>query len=157
MGRATSIPYVHLEPSLVRNGVTMADTTIAPSGVLAVLPCADVEAALDFYTNTLGFTEILRQPGPDGRLVDARVAYAGGQVMLNLNPDLAPQAGGGVYLWFRLFEDDIDELYERLVASGVHVVEEIGDRFWGDRSFTVTDHAGFHLAFNKALADGDGQ
>ncbi len=131
----------------------MTDTTITPAGVLAVLPCSDVEEALRFYTDTLGFTEIFRLPGPDGALVDARVSYAGGQVMLNLNPEMAPHAGGGVYLWFRLIDDDIDELYERYVAAGVKVVEEIGHRFWGDRSFTVTDHAGFHLAFNKAVAD----
>ena len=129
----------------------MPDTDLPPTGVLAVLPSADVEAALDFYTETLGFQELFRVPGPDGELVDARVTFAGGQVMLNRNPEMAPAAGGGVYLWFRLFDDDIDELYERYVAAGVDVVEEIGDRFWGDRSFTITDHAGFHLAFNKAL------
>ena len=133
----------------------MPDTAIAPSGVLAVLPCTNVEEALDFYTGTLGFAELFRQPGPDGALVNARVTYAGGQIMLNLNPAMAPQAGGGVYLWFRLFEDDIDALYERYVDAGVSIVEEIGDRYWGDRSFTVTDHAGFHLAFNKALDSGD--
>jgi len=132
----------------------MSDAEINPSGVLAVLPSDDVETALTFYTETLGFKELFRLPGPDDELVDARVAYAGGQVILNLNPDMAAQAGGGIYLWFRLVDDDIDELYERHVGSGVEVVEEIGDRFWGDRSFTVTDHAGYHLAFNKAL-DGD--
>ena len=129
----------------------MADNEMPPTGVLAVLPSDDVEKALTFYTETLGFQELFRLPGPDGDLIDARVTYAGGQVMLNLNPEMAPHAGGGVYLWFRLFDDDIDELYDRYVASGVEVVEEIGDRFWGDRSFTITDHAGFHLAFNKAL------
>lgn len=134
----------------------MADVEMNPSGVLAVLPCADVEEALSYYTETLGFKELFRLPGPDDRLVDARVTYAGGQVMLNRNPDMAPMAGGGVFLWFRLFDDDIDEVYERYVDAGVNVVEEIGDRFWGDRSFTVTDHAGFHLAFNKAL-DGEPQ
>ena len=134
----------------------MTDTTITPAGVLAVLPSSDVEEALDFYTETLGFTELFRLPGPDGKLVDARVSYAGGQVMLNLNPEMAPHAGGGVYLWFRLVDDDIDDLYDRLVAAGVQVVEEIGDRFWGDRSFTITDHAGFHLAFNKAIPDSAG-
>ena len=129
----------------------MTDATMAPTGVLAVLPSADVAEALDFYTETLGFMELFRQPMPDGTLVNARVAFGGGQVMLNLNPEMAPKAGGGVYLWFRLFADDIDELYDRYVKAGVTVVEEIGDRFWGDRSFTVTDHAGYHLAFNKAL------
>lgn len=131
----------------------MTDTSIEPCGVLAVLPCASVEDALTYYTETLGFGELFRQPGPDGTLVNARVAFAGGQIMFNLNPEMAPHAGGGVYLWFRLFDDDIDELYENYRAKGVAVVEEIGDRFWGDRSFTVTDHAGFHLAFNKAQAD----
>lgn len=132
----------------------MSDTQIAPTGVLAVLPCADVDIALQYYTETLGFKELFRQTGPDDRLVDARVTYAGGQVMLNLNPEMAPQAGGGIYLWFRLVDDDIDDLYQRYTAAGVKVVEEVGDRFWGDRSFTVTDQAGFHLAFNKAIANG---
>ncbi len=130
---------------------SMSDTDMDPTGVLAVLPCADVETALTYYTETLGFREIFRLPGPDGVLVDARVTYCGGQVMLNLNPAMAPHAGGGIYLWFRLFNDDLDELYRRYVDAGVTVVEEIGDRFWGDRSFTITDHAGFHLAFNTAL------
>ena len=129
----------------------MPDTAIAPSGVLAVLPCADVKEALTFYTETLGFTELFRQPAPDGTLVDARVTYAGGQVMLNHNPDMAPHAGGGVYLWFRLFDDDIDQLYERYVDAGVDVVEEIGDRFWGDRSFAFEDRYGYVLAFNRRL------
>ena len=35
------------------------------------------------------------------------------------------------------------------------MVEEIDDGYWGDRSSTVIDHAGFHLAFNEALAAGD--
>ena len=129
----------------------MVDNDIPPAGVLPVLPSADVSKALTYYTETLGFREVFRQPGPDGTLLNARVAFAGGQVMLNHNPDMAPQKGGGVYLWFRLFDDDIDALYQKLVAQGVTIVEGIGDRFWGDRSFTITDHAGYHLAFNKAL------
>lgn len=129
----------------------MSDTEMTPAGVLVVLPSADVAEALRFYTQTLGFKEIFRQPGPDGALINAQVAFAGGQVMLNHNPDFADQQGGGVYLWFRLQADDIDALYARFVEGGVKVVEEIGDRFWGDRSFTIVDHAGYHLAFNKAL------
>jgi uncharacterized glyoxalase superfamily protein PhnB len=100
------------------------------------------------------FTEF-RQPGPDG-VLNARVAYAGDQIMLNLNPVMAAQAGGGIYLWLWLVDDDIDRLDEHFVDAGVHVVEEVGDRFSGDRSFTVTDHAGFHLAFNKSLAEDAG-
>ena len=124
-----------------------------PSGVLPVMPSEDVLASLDFYTNTLGFTEIFRQPTENGELVNAQVTFAGGQLMFNLNPQSAVQRGGGVYFWFRLSdEDDIDAMYERLVDRGVTVIDEIADQYWGDRSFTILDHAGFHLAFNKAIA-----
>ena len=132
----------------------MRDIDRPPVGVLPVLPSADVGEALAFYTETLGFREVFRQPGPDGTLMNGCVAFAGGQVMLNHNPEMASHKGGGVYLWFRLLDDDIDTLYQTLLARGVTVVEELGDRFWGDRSFTIADHAGYHLAFNKSLPEG---
>ncbi len=131
----------------------MSNADSKPSGVLPVMPSADVAASLDFYTNTLGFKELFRQPDEGGELVNAQVTFAGGQLMFNLNPEPVSQRGGGVYFWFRLPDDqDIDALYEDLVSRGVTVIDEIADQFWGDRSFTILDHAGFHLAFNKAIA-----
>lgn len=131
----------------------MSDSDVKPSGVLPVLPSADVAASLDFYTNTLGFIEVFRQPNEDGELVNAQVTFAGGQLMFNRNPEPVSQQGGGVYFWFRLTDDqDIDEMYAKLTNRGVTVVDEIADQFWGDRSFSILDHAGFHLAFNKAIA-----
>ena len=131
----------------------MSDADRVPSGVLPVLPSADVAESLAYSTDSLGFTEIFRQAGEDGVVVNGQVAFAGRQVMFNLDPADAAKAGGGVYLWFRLFDDDIDALYRRLADGGVTIVESIRDQFWGDRSFTIQDHAGFHLAFSKALAD----
>ena len=134
----------------------MSNPDLKPGGVLPVMPSADVAASLDFYTNTLGFTELLRQPDEEGKLVNAHVTFAGGQLMFNLNPAPVSQQGGGVYFWFRLPDSqDIDALYEKLVSRGVIVIDEIADQFWGDRSFTILDHAGFHLAFNKTIAEAD--
>ena len=131
----------------------MSNSESKPSGVLPVLPSADVGASLEFYTDILGFAEVMRQPDEEGKLVNAQVAFAGGQLMFNLNPASASQQGGGVYFWFRLPKNqDIDAMYEKLVSRGVKVIDEIADQFWGDRSFTILDHAGFHLAFNKAIA-----
>ena len=79
----------------------MSNRVLEPSGVLPVMPSSDVAESLDFYTNTLDFTEVLRQPGDDGKLINAQVAFAGGQLMFNLNPGAAPHKGGGVYFWFR--------------------------------------------------------
>lgn len=133
----------------------MSNSSPKPSGVLPVMPSADVAESLEFYTNTLGFTELFRQPDENGQLVNAQVTFAGGQLMFNLNPEPVSQSGGGVYFWFRLPDDqDIDGLYQEMVNRGVKVVDKIADQFWGDRSFSIVDHAGFHLAFNKAIAGG---
>lgn len=129
----------------------MSDAQSYGSGTLPVLPVADVAATADFFTDVLGFREVLRQPMPDGTVVNARVELDNCHFMFNLNPEHADNAGGGVYFWVRIDGRDIDAYYKRLVEAGVSVVEEIKDQFWGDRSFTIKDGNGYFIAFNKAL------
>ena len=121
------------------------------SGTLPVLPVRDVVAAIEHYVGVLGFTEIMRVPGPDGAIITGQVQRAGNHIMFNLNPADAGKAGGGIWLWIRVDEDDIDALYADLKGAGLQIREEIGDRFWGDRSFAVADANGYVLAFNKRL------
>ena len=116
-----------------------------------MLPVTDVGAAIDHYVQTLGFTEVMRVPGPDGALVTGQVHRAGCHVMFNLNPDDAPHAGGGVWIWIRDDEADLDAMHAKLAGEGATIREAIGDRFWGDRSFAVEDLNGYVLAFNKKL------
>ena len=122
------------------------------TGTLPVLPTHDVAAALAHYTEQLGFTEVMRFPGPDGTLVTGQVQRAGNHVMFNLNPADADRGGGGIWLWIRVDDEDIDAIYRAVKGHGLEVVEELGDRFWGDRSFAVRDRLGYVLAFNKKLA-----
>lgn len=120
-------------------------------GTLPVLPVADVGAAVDHYVDELGFEEDFRIPGPDGTLVSGQVRRGACQVMFNLNPKDADKRGGGVWLWIRMDDADIDAEHVRIRERGLTIVEEIGDRFWGDRSFAFEDRFGYVLAFNKAL------
>ena len=121
------------------------------AGTLPVLPVDDVASAAGFYTNTLGFEEQFRQQPPGGPVVNAQLQKGGCSIMLNHNPDDAHREGGGIYLWFRLTDQDIDAYYSELLKKGVEVIEEIKDQFWGDRSFAVRDCNGYALAFNKAI------
>ena len=59
--------------------------------------------------------------------------------------------GGGVYLWVRLYEKNIDEYYAALETAGVNIVDPIKDQFWGDRSFTIKDCNNFFIAFNQMV------
>ena len=121
------------------------------AGTLPVLPVDDVASTLDFYRDTLGFEELFRQQPDGGPLINAQIHMGGCNIMLNHNPSDAHLKGGGIYLWIRLAEQDIDTYYKGLVARGVEVLEEIQDQFWGDRSFSIRDCNGYALAFNKAI------
>lgn len=129
----------------------MSEATHKLIGTLPVLPTDDIEATLAYYTKTLEFTELFRQPGENGQMLNAQVAFSGCQLMFNRNPDDADKRGGGITLWFRLHDEDIDAYYKRIVERGAQVLETIADQFWGDRSFVIRDHAGYKLAFNKAI------
>ena len=50
--------------------------------------------------------------------------------MFNLNPDDAGKRGGGIWLWIRMDDTDLDAAYADIRAHGLTVREEIGDRFW---------------------------
>jgi uncharacterized glyoxalase superfamily protein PhnB len=58
----------------------------------------------------------------------------------------------GVYFYVSL-DSGIDEYFERVKAAGVQIIEEIGDRFWGDRTFTVADPDGYVLQFSQHVRD----
>jgi uncharacterized glyoxalase superfamily protein PhnB len=38
--------------------------------------------------------------------------------------------------------------------GGASVIEEIGDRPWGDRTFAIADPDGYRLRFAKTLTEG---
>lgn len=121
------------------------------AGTLPVLPVNNVAEALKYYTETLSFNELFRQPGEDGVIVNGQVQLEHCNLMFNLNPADAGKNGGGVYFWIRIENKDIDKYYQELSEKNVTIVEEIKDQFWGDRSFTIQDHNGYFLAFNKSL------
>ena len=123
-----------------------------PKGILPVLPVANIDQTADYYVNSLQFNENFRQETPEGLAVNAQLTLEESTLMLNLNPEKAPLEGGGVYLWVRLFEKNINEYYDSLVKAGVNIVEPIQDQFWGDRSFTIKDCNNFHIAFNQVIA-----
>jgi uncharacterized glyoxalase superfamily protein PhnB len=88
----------------------------------------------------------------DGTVVTGQVQRAGNNIMFNLNPADASSKGGGIYLWCRVEDTDLDDLYRELQSKGVEVVDQIQDQYWGDRYFSVRDLNGYILAFNKSLS-----
>lgn len=121
----------------------------AEMGMTLVTPhltCRDCPKAIDFYKAAFGAEEIMRLPGPDGRLMHASVRIAGGMVMLTDEfPEYggaSPQALGGTPVVIHVMVDDVDAVVKRAVKAGAEVVMEVADQFWGDRYGVVKDPFG---------------
>lgn len=106
------------------------------------LDVEDVPAAVDFYTNKLGFRL--------GFIFGDPPTMAGvnlDQVQVFLGKGMPSPEG----CWVAFVIGDADELYEFQRANGVEIVESPGDRHYGLRDYTVRDLYGYHLRFGHYL------
>jgi uncharacterized glyoxalase superfamily protein PhnB len=108
------------------------------------LPVTDVRAAVDFYTNNLGF-----KPGfmwPDGE-APTMAGVTLGDVQVFLEKGSPNPAGIAVYF----VVGNADELCDAQRANGVEIVEEPGDRPYGLRDYLARDLYGYRLGFGHYI------
>jgi len=110
------------------------------------LVCDGAAAAIDFYRRAFGATEMMRMPGPDGKLMHACILVNGSSVMLvDANPGWglqSPKHLGGTPVTLHLIVDDVDAVVARAVAEGATVRMPVADAFWGDRYGIIEDPFG---------------
>ena len=103
---------------------------------------ADVRAAVDFYTEKLGFSLGFTWGEPP---TIAGVKLSKVQIFLELGTP-GPK-GAAVYF----VVGNADELYEFHRANGIEVVEPPADRDYGLRDYAVRDLHGYRLAFGHPI------
>jgi PhnB protein len=117
----------------------------APTPYLIVNGAA---AAIDFYKKAFGAKEVMRMPGPDGKIGHADVVIGGGHVMLadesRERGQRAPQAFGGSPVSLVIYVDDVDSVVKKAVDAGATMTRPVKDEFYGDRAGGLTDPFG-HL------------
>lgn len=115
-------------------------------GLAPHLTCRDAAKAIDFYKKAFGAVELMRLPGPDGKLMHAAVQINGAMVMLNDEmPDygaLSPLSLKGTAVTLHLNVPDVDAWFARAVKAGATATMPVADMFWGDRYGIVTDPFG---------------
>jgi len=108
----------------------------------AGLTVTDISAAVDFYTNKLGFKL--------GFLWGEPPTFAGvtlDRVQIFLQKGTPDPKGCTVYFHV----GDADELYEFHRGNGVEIAQPPGDRDYGIRDYTVRDLHGYYLSFGHPL------
>jgi PhnB protein len=121
-----------------------------PDGYHAVTPYLVINGAADaieFYKSAFGATEVLRMPGPDGRIGHAELKFGDSHIMLaDEHPEMGyhgPKTIGGSPISLMLYVEDVDAIVAKAVEAGAKVVKPIKDQFYGDRSGSVEDPFGY--------------
>jgi catechol 2,3-dioxygenase-like lactoylglutathione lyase family enzyme len=88
------------------------------------VPVQDIERALDFYQNTLGFS-LVKRDGPW-----AEIDASGLNIGLNAREPEGARSGGGPVITFQP-EDGLDAAVEDLKGRGVEFPAEVSEHDWG--------------------------
>lgn len=122
-----------------------------PEGFRSVTPhlvCEGAAEALTFYQQAFGATELIRMPGPNGKLMHAEIRI--GDSVLMLADDFpeygsrGPRALQGSAVTIHLYVEDADALWNRALAAGATALMPLGDMVWGDRYGMLVDPFGHH-------------
>lgn len=103
-------------------------------------------AAIDFYKQAFGATEIARIAQPDGRIGHAELKLGDSHLMLaDEFPEMdtvGPKTLGNTPVGLMLYVDDVDTVFAKALALGATVNKPLADQFYGDRNGTVIDPFG---------------
>jgi PhnB protein len=120
-----------------------------PEGYHAITPYLIVSGAanaIDFYKRAFGAVELMRMPGPNGKIGHAEIRIGDSAIMLaDEHPEMghrSPQSLGGTAVSLMVYVERVDEVFGRAVAGGAKELQAIKDQFYGDRSGTLQDPFG---------------
>jgi PhnB protein len=126
-----------------------------PEGYPRVTPYLIVDgasAAIDFYTSVLGATERMRMSAPDDRVGHAELEIGDSVIMLaDESPEMdarSPRTVGGTPVSLHVYVEDADSTFERAIGARATALQQVEDKFYGDRSGSFEDPFGhrWHVA-----------
>ena len=128
---------------------------IPASNLSPHIVCAGAADAIEFYKAAFGAEELMRVPGPDGKLMHAAIAIDGAMILLaDENPAygaMSPTTLGGTPVTLHLNVADADAAIARATAAGATVLMPAADMFWGDRYGQVSDPFGHRWSIAHPL------
>jgi uncharacterized glyoxalase superfamily protein PhnB len=106
--------------------------------VIPVFHVEDVESAVRFYIDILGFVQSFRY----GTYVGLKI----GKCEIHICPpgDDGPRTGGGSAY---VICDEVDDYFAKVIAAGAKPKSQPADRMYGMRDFLILDPDGNQLSF----------
>ena len=106
--------------------------------------------AIEFYKRAFGAAELVRMPGPDGKIGHAELKIGDSNIMLaDESPSMGPghisaDTVGGSPVSLYVYLPNVDDVVKRATTEGAKLLKPVQDQFYGDRSGFIQDPFG-HL------------
>ena len=122
-----------------------------PEGFHSVTPSLvvrDAARAIDFYKKAFGAQELMRMPGPDGKIMHAEIKIGDSIIFLGeespmMNHVKSPQTLGSCTGTLNIYVPNVDQVFQQAVSAGGKEVMPVTDQFWGDRYGNLVDPFGY--------------
>ena len=131
-----------------------------PHGYHTITPhllVREAAKAIDFYKKAFGAEELMRLPGPGGKIMHAELRIGDSAVMLGDEmPEhgcKGPQSYGGSPVSFYLYFENVDAAWKRAVDAGGKTKMPLADMFWGDRTGQIEDPFGHLWSLAQHIKD----
>jgi PhnB protein len=131
-----------------------------PDGIHTITPhivVSDAGRAAEWYAEALGAEERSRLPLPGGKLMSVELWFGDSAVMLaDEFPEMgvvSPTSIGGTATVLHLSTDDVETLWNRVVAAGAETLQPLSETFWGDRYGQVRDPFGHKWSLAQHVRD----
>jgi uncharacterized glyoxalase superfamily protein PhnB len=153
-------PELREQEERLRTQAAALQDKSAPPRMHTVTPhlvCAGAADAIEFYKKAFGAVELMRLPGPQGKLMHACIQVGDSPIMLvDEHPEcgaLGPRSLKGSPVTVHLNVPDVDAFVGRAVAAGAKITMPIADMFWGDRYGKIEDPFGHHWSIATHVRD----
>lgn len=107
----------------------------------------DASAAIEFYKNAFGATEVYRLTEPGGKIGHAEIKIGRAVIMLaDEYPELghrSPKSLGGTPVKIHLYVEDADAVVCQAYDAGAKILQPVKDEFYGDRNGRLEDPFGY--------------
>lgn len=129
-----------------------------PEGTQRIVPYlayADANQAVEFLTRVFGFVERMRLTLPDGGVAHAELAYGDAVVWLanGVQGFGSPRDLPHRHALICCYVDDVEAHYAHAKQAGAEIIEELQDKFYGDRTYAASDSEGNHWHFAQHVRD----
>lgn len=132
-----------------------------PLGLTPILAVSDARAAIDFYSQAFGATELARIPAPDtNRLMHVRMTVFGTFfVFMDEIPELAadesrfhsPDRLKGTSVTLHLQVADAEAAWRQALEAGAIPIIPLAEQFWGELYGRLKDPFGYEWTIAQQL------